>query len=447
LDGNQRKPSRDLSDLKARLGLAKGGGQPAAQPPPPGGVPAPGGAPPPGATPAPAPRARPQLQTGPHSPVGSPPAASSPPAPFQPPAPVSAVSSVVPPAGLVPPTAAQPQAAPPPDARRDPFAAAQAQIAGGQTKVEVISDAGPALDIPKEEKSHKPLIIGVLVAALVALGVGYTFGNVMHARQVFNKTIDDAQRIEKTVGDLQDTVKKLIGVLNDSAKRNKNKIRYDKQLVAELRKVQEAAPLATLQNAQKIEDKLFRTNYALMDDMVITRLFRYFNNSLRLIASVESFLRHAESNANELAKRAAKADKPSKSQRNYGLYIVEPKPELFLGGILEVGPPTCADKRPQLKRTCKIAGFFVREVNAEQWSWRPSKPDKKVRLEEIVIPLHRRDPGWRAVAATDPGARVHASYIARFRAMQRIAALLKKDHKPLKQDLAKQSSREKVFTF
>jgi hypothetical protein len=61
-----------------------------------------------------------------------------------------------------------------------------------------------------------------------------------------------------------------------------------------------------------------------------------------------------------------------------------------------------------------------------------------------VIPIIP-DEGWRQVASARRGYSAYNDYVTRVRRVAAIAALLSKEEKNLKQDLAKAAGREKLF--
>ncbi|MCK5797429.1 MAG: hypothetical protein KAI47_09620 [Deltaproteobacteria bacterium] len=353
-----------------------------------------------------------------------------------------APGGIVAPPGMGPP---QPAAAPPPDVRRDPFSAAAGQIAAAPAAPQVITDQGPLIDIPKEKKKPLGLIIGLTVVIFVTVVIGYAFGGVMHARKVFNKTVVDAKKIHGAAGKLADVTKKVIDAAAGARARAKaaKKVTFDQTLVDELQKIQATNPLATPENAKKIESKLFRTNYALMDDLLISRLFKYFNNSLRLLVTVDTFITYADQHKKEII---AYADKAKQGQHNYGMYFAVDKGKFFLGGLTMISQPVCPDKKPWDSRDCQL-GFLV-SASGEKWTWRPGKADKTTRtkLADIVVPLPPNDKVLAGLTGK-PGRLVFGRYIGLYRQVQAIAALLDRDYRSLKEDLKKQAARQKVFTF
>lgn len=408
----QKKPgTRDLSDLKARLGLAKP--EPAAPQP---------------AAPHPA------------APVAHQPAQ-----PYAPAAqPVAAPPGVVPPPGIAPPPgypAPQPAAQPPPDVRRDPFAQA---APARQAAAAPIVDAGPPIEIPKEKKRPTKLIIAFVIVALVPLMVGYACGRIYASRVLFNKGIEDAGKIKNQVEQMAKINKRVAEVLHESRLRNQNKIKYDEKLIEDLKEILRASPDANAEKAKKRQDELFRTNYAMMESIVIDRLFNYYNNTIRLMAELEDFLRKAEDSRELLMKYV---DEMSKEERKYGVVFAEDAGKYYLAQMVEVGDIVCAD--PKAKSCAKedITGFNVRTGMGGAWAPRPGKPSGKAgRITEIVIPIIP-DEFFRQIVVGRPGYLAFKDFVNQFGRLTAIAALLARDERELSKDLGKAAGRDRLFVF
>jgi hypothetical protein len=342
--------------------------------------------------------------------------------------------------------AAQPGAAAtqPQQPSRDPFAAAQAQMATAPQAAAIV-DAGPQLDIPKEKKTPIGLIIGLLVTGFIALGVGWAFGGVMHARKVFNKTVDDAKKIEGAITDLDKVVGKIIGAIEEARKRRKAKkaFFYDTKLIDDLRTIQQSSPLTNKDAVVKLETKLFRTNYALMNDLLISRLFKYYYNSVRLMTSIDGFINFAEADKDKIEDFLKNA---AKSGRKYGLYFSSDRPNFFVGGLTIITAPTCQDGKAWNKeRKCQL-GFNV-SSNGKTWSWRPGKPKgKRAKITDIVVPIPPNDPILVGMTGR-PGRMSFGKYMLLYRNLSALSALLKKDRKAIIQDLKKQGAKQKVWTL
>lgn len=266
---NDKKGPRDISDLKARLGLKKQ----------PGGAPVPGPAitPPPG-VPTPVPAAA-------QSPAANlPPALSGVPAP----------GAVPPPPGFTPPpgfAAPAPAPAPPPDPRRDPFAAQQAAAAANLAAFYGVGQAIPGDanavqgDAIKKPKPW-PLIGGGVAIGLVALGLGYFSGNISVSRSDYNVTTEQAAKIRDEVDKIQKQVKDVAQLFASQADKSTGGINFGN--VEKLKELDIKEPDVTA--------RLFKTNYASFEPSTVQQLFTYYNDVIVLAKQVQ---RHATLTLND----------------------------------------------------------------------------------------------------------------------------------------------------
>ena len=308
---------------------------------------------------------------------------------------------------------------------------------------QVITDAGPLVDIPEEKKSPMRLIIVLVITALIPLCVGWACGRIYGARMLFNRTIDDAARIKTETEKIIATNKKLAKTLADSRARNKGtQILYDETLLEELKDILRASPHTNPEKAKKRQDALFRTNYAMMKDITISRLFAYYNNTLRLYQALESFLMDTERNK-KLIKEFS--DASSGGDKKYGVVFASDEGNYYLGQLVEVGNIVCKDEK---KRECPksdIGGFMVRSNLSGTWTPRIGKPqESSQKFTDIIIPIIP-DQNWRSVAIGKKGRLAFQDYRRGYLTLSAIVSLLLRDEKTLVQDLGKAAKREKLF--
>ena len=308
---------------------------------------------------------------------------------------------------------------------------------------QVITDAGPLVDIPEEKKSPLRLIIVLVITALIPLCVGWACGRIYGARMLFNRTIEDAARIKEATVQIVATNKKLAVIIAASRTKNKDgRVSYDPQLVEELKDILRASPHANPEKAKKRQDALFRTNYAMMEDITISRLFSYYNNTLRLYQEIESFLQQTDRNKKmieEYAKESVGADK------KYGLVFASDEGRYYLGQLVEVGNIVCDDPKKRECSKAEIKGFQVRSNFTGTWSDRIGKPtDSKEKFTDIIVPIIP-DQNWRSVATGKKGRLAFQDYKRGYLTMSAILSLLIRDEKTLVQDLGKAAGREKLF--
>ncbi|HJZ87904.1 MAG TPA: hypothetical protein VKN99_22170 [Polyangia bacterium] len=231
-DRNKPGKPRDISDLKARLGLAK-----PAPPVPRGDGAAPGR---PGA-----PRA-----------IPAPPGAS-----------------------------AQAQAAPAPDMRTDPLRAmgAMASAAPAPAYHPYIDDGKPVESVAARG-AHRAARMTLGFALLGGFIFGYWWGGVVGDRKMHNRMVDDAARIKGEV----EVMSKRLTIIVDALNRNGQKYPTgapDFELTAAMKGFDLSQPNQTT---------LFRTNYARFEDIAIDELFNYYNDTIALYEQIRRHVSASE---------------------------------------------------------------------------------------------------------------------------------------------------------
>jgi len=339
-----KKPAgRDISDLKARLGLKKGG-EAAAQ----GGRPgAAGNVPPPTA-----------------AKIGG----------FVPPPP-----GVAPPPGMQPPAPVEP---PMPDASVDPFGAMNAmasrgqQAAVAQPEFVIVNDGKPVEQVAQAGKGMRFVKIGAIV--LAPLFVGYVFGGINSTNEAINQGIagakllfDEFNVVGKSLTDVQNAF--------DAAKdRGKGQhVPFDKQLLADLDALKLTPPDTKI---------LFATNYANIDGVVAEKTFRFYQGLTTLFAKIE---RHKQ-----LSKLDDRKNVPKK-EGQYAVVLRVPaqqgdQPSLPFAEMVELGAPICAGDTKVSETGCGEANppekFQARTDPQGGWQILPwAKTGQTVTQDSIIV--------------------------------------------------------------
>lgn len=398
MDENKKPGPRDISDLKARLGLKKTGVMPAAAPntTPPAGQPS----------------------------VSQPPPSYAAPAPAQP-------SGPPPPFGRSEPP--PPQPAPPPDPRRDPFASAQQQQAAANLAAfygigQSLPGSADAVDAHPISKPKPWGRIGLLVVICgVVFGVGDACGRIQRDRIEWNITTDQAGQIEKEVEGLQKQLITLVDTMNSTPAGRKGDVDIDL-----------TAKLGALDLKKPDTVKIFHTNYASLEPIIVERLMQYYDNTIKLYDLVTAHAKKTENDKDALirmAKEGAKADK------NYGV-IVEPQGGLMLAKFVEVGAPVCNDPAKTDCNANELKGFQYRLDSGSGWGTRPVKG----KPEMIVMPL-QQTPLFKAVAAGNPDFLAVKDYSRRMAEIRLLSAQLMNEQKEVLADLKRAAERPKMLAF
>lgn len=415
-----KKPgARDISDLKARLGLK----QPAA---PVGAPPGTGPAPFPGAAPAPA-AAWPAMSPAP-APVPSPIPAPMP----APSAPHAAPSHAPMPMGVPHPMGAMAAPAAPAAPVHDPFAAMRAP-AGRQF------DLSPATDgLPTENVRSKGAVFAVVVGviALLAGGVlGVGFGIGMSGRRAFNQTNAAAKRVKSEFEEMHKTVSQIATATQMSAQRlaaeKKDPAGFDPKLIEEFQKVK--------LDPRPDTSKLFRVDYFRMEDIAVDNLMSYYYDTIALYTEVEKHIK--KSNADRQSLEAHAAKQGEKGPANYGV-VFAGGGKLLLGNLVEIGPQVCKGGGNECTMD-QLEGFKIRAASGAPWVDRrvSSKPEGG-----IVVPLDRT-PLMDAALAGSPEQARQEQYKLRLGTIRLLLLRIAATQKQLKEALDKATARADLFSL
>jgi len=407
LDENKKPGPRDISDLKARLGLKKTAAMPAAAPTttPPHGQPVSQQVPPPSGFGAPAP-----------SGFGAP----APQQPSGPPPPFGRREEPPPPAA-------------PPDPRRDPFASAQQQQAAAN--LAAFYGLGQSLPGSADSVGGEPIskpkpwgrIAGVLAIAAIPFVVGNACGRIQRDRIEYNTTTDQAGQIREEVEKMSKTLNTIVDTLNSTPAGRKGDVDIDL-----------SAKLGSLDLKKPDTVRIFHTNYNSLEPVIVERLMQYYDGTIKLYDEIASHAKKTENDKDALVRMAQAG---AKSDKNYGV-IVEPQGGLMLAKFVEVGTPVCQKEGQTDCNANELKGFQYRLDSGSGWGTRPVKG----KPEMIVMPL-QQTPLFKAVASGNPDFLAVKDYARRMAEIKTQAALLMNQQKDVMADLKKSSERPKLFAF
>jgi hypothetical protein len=406
LDENKKPGPRDISDLKARLGLKK---------PQAGAAAAPAGTPPAG---------QPVVAQAP-SPFAQQPSA---PSPFARQAP-----SNDPPPPFGRPAEAAPQPAPPPDPRRDPFAAQQQAAAANLAAFyglgqQLPGSADATAGEPLEKKKPWGSIGLIAGAALIVFGVGNACGSISTKRSAFNETTEQAGQIRDEVDKISKQVTSVLDTLNNSAATRKGDIDLDV-----------TQKLGALDLKKPDTMKIFHTNYASLEPIIVERLFTYYDNTIKLFDAIQNHVKKTENDKDAIQRFMTSG--AGKSDKNYGV-VVEQQGPIMLAKFVEVGSPVCTDPSKTDCNANELKGFKYRMDSGAGWGERPikGKPDM------IVMPI-QQSPLFKSVASGNPDVLAVKDYARRMAEIRLLAGMLQNEQKDVVSDLKKAAEREHLLAL
>ncbi|MDB4971188.1 MAG: hypothetical protein JWN44_6877 [Myxococcales bacterium] len=401
MDDNKKPGPRDISDLKARLGLKKAAAMPAA---------APNTTPPTGQPVAPPSSFGAPQQ---HQPTAAP---SGPPPPFG--------------RREEPPPPQQPAA--PADPRRDPFSAQQQAAAAnlaafygiGQSLPGTAND-GDAATMKKSKVGGRLMLIGGI--ALIPFVVGNACGRIQRDRIEYNITTEQAGMIREEVERMAKNLSVIVDTLNSTPAGRKGEIDIDL-----------SAKLGSLNLAKPDTVKIFHTNYNSLEPVIVERLMQYYDGTMKLYDQITTHSKKTENDKDALMRIGKEG---AKSDKNYGV-VVEPQGGLMLAKFVEVGSPVCPEAGKTDCNANELKGFQYRLDSGAGWGTRPVKG----KPEAIVMPL-QQTPLFKAVAAGNPDFLAVKDYIRRMAEIRTQAAQLMTQQKDVLSDLKKSAERPKLTAF
>jgi hypothetical protein len=375
------------------------------------------------------------------------------------PRPNGASGGVVPPPGLAPPPPPQPVI---PNAADDPFAAMNAMAAVGTVQrapeIVIVNDGKPVENVGAS--SHGAAIARLVAPALVALIVGVVIGQIARGANVYNEGLKDArsilgdERTASTVKNVKRTLSDLDGVLDDW----KTKSSYRPDAAAD-KKLRELAGRLDIKSAT-----VFRTAGAI-DPEVTSLIMSFYAGASEVKGMLDAHVKAAASDDLALAAgRSAAAGAAVKETENaalasvgavrYGALIQAPTDtdrSDFGVKLVELGPPYCGGPNPVTSGKCDNneapTAFAYRGEPGAVWTkgdlqvqGSDSVPAKKL---VMLLPNGTRD---ALIRGGEPGAS-EVFYIKRLRALTERTKKLIEEANKLEQRLQAESNKTARFSF
>ncbi len=314
MSDSKRTGSRDISDLKARLGLKKG------------------------AAPATGQTRANGTQSG----------------------------GVVPPPGLnlpPPPGVHQPQQPVMPNAADDPFGAmnAMAAVSNVQRAPEmiIVNDGRPVENVGSSSTGAS--IAKIAIPGVIALVIGIAIGNIGEARSAYNTALGDAKEIlgdaksPSTVANVKQTLSSLDNLLDDA--KQKNGFRPDDAVNKQLEQIS--------QKLQIESEKIYRKKLSALDAKLAGEIVSFYAGASEVKSMIDAHLLSAKADAVVFKKYKDKSEEallkesenvPLIGQRRYAVVVLAPtdseKGAEFGAKIVELGGVYCGDAAKETINKC-----------------------------------------------------------------------------------------------
>ena len=388
-------PTKDISDLKARLGLKAPAGAP--------GAPAPGAPMPP--------NARPPMGGAPFPPQARGPAPQPGAANRPTPAPGTPGGGAPPPAGM------------------NPFANMRAPQGGFDLRS--IDDGAPVQNV--RSGRGKAVLIASVVVGIGGFALGAGMGIASVGRANMNTANHAAKAVKTELDNMQKTLSQIGTAVARSQQRlaaaKKEPVAYDPQFVADLK----AIKLEPRPNTATI----FRVDFYRLPDADVDKLFNYYYDTIALYNEVERHVRRSENDADALKSYAEKS--AGSTTKNYGV-VFDNGGKILVANLVEVGDQVCKNGGKDCGAD-NLVGFKIRSGSGAPWVDRKtgSKPDAS-----ILVPL-KPTPFMDAVMTGSPDQARQESYKQRVANIRTLLAQITATGKDVMEGISKDAARPDMF--
>lgn len=393
-DAKKQGGARDISELKARLGLKKGAAE----------TPASGTAP------------RAGLGGG----VGG--------------------GYVPPPPGVQPPQPTRPVI---PDARVDPFGAMNAmashQAVQAQPQIVVVREG----EVEQVNKGRGAALMKWVAIGTIPLVLGFVVGGISYKNQEYNGTISDATGLVEEIRTLGKPLQALTDTLLVAKERGPGRQGFlvgDKQLTADIEGLALKAPDAN----RLLHSRLYNMDAKLVEDTLL-----FYSDLRQLYALAETHVKLSKSDE----KKVPKGSDVAKAQRQgarFGVIINVPKKEgdFAQAEIVEVGLPVCAvggQPSPQGCGAADPAGFQYRP-DMTNTAWGTKAWGKTFDAAQVVM-LDGSSAVTRAILQGADSFFDEVSYMKRIQDIESQTQALMERRKSIEDRLNRKATESKRFSL
>ncbi len=284
--------------------------------------------------------------------------------------PSGARGGAVPPPGAQRSIPAPPGAQPPqPDPSSDPFgamnaaAASRAQQQPASPEFVIVNDGQPVESV---ETSKRMLQIGKIAGiALVPLVFGVVVGQISSSAKSYNHTIDDALRVRddvRVVGRGLVDVQTALFVGKERGPGGNAYLPHDEDLVNELDQLEVVEPNPEV---------AYRSYLYELEPQLVSQVFSFYTDTQKLYEDLSDHVRQSRNDARLL--QHAEDELSELTQFSYGAYVQLPEddaagPEALPRiEVVEIGQPVCEDGRPRPACPGAPRGFQYRPDPSGPW--------------------------------------------------------------------------------
>lgn len=355
--------------------------------------------------------------------------------------------------GVIPaPPGAQPPRPHIPDAKEDPFGAMNAMAAHGATvsrpaEIVIVQDDASVERVQKKARARLYILAGVMIIPLI---VGIAVGRIASGAKAYNRVIDDAGKIRDDVKKQREGLIRVQQVLVGAKERARGKLPPgDPKLTAEL---------AALPPLNPNIDLVFSSYmYDLKPELVAATL-SFYVSALELNDLIKTHVKMSKDSDRALKKGQENVTKFLQNAGQFGLGgLIEPpsEDEAKSGAppkvkLVQLGAPVCEGEKAPNEQGCgskKITGFRYRPEAESVWGVKKAAvaegtgitTDAIVALDFNKLLLQTVQGGEASTA--------EAGYTARIGKIEEKVTQLLEAEKGISSRLNNKANESKKFTF
>ena len=349
---------------------------------------------------------------------------------------------------------APPGAGPPrpviPDAKEDPFGAMNAMAAHGsaaaQPQIVVVHDGSPIERVEKRSHAVRFALLGGIL--LVPLVLGVTVGKLSAKANAYNVTIEDAAAVRDDTNSLRDGLIAIQQVLQTGRERSRSAqfVVGDAKLTAEL---------AGLPPLKPNIEMVFRSHLYELDAQLVAAILSFYVESIELNGLIKAHVT-ASKDADRILKEG-QTNMAGFDPRAYGAIIDVPTAEEAQKGkpialrVVQLGSPICEGQTKPSDAGCgatKVTGYRYRVDELGPWGVKKLAAggsatfdtDGLVRLDPTSKVLQQLAKGGKSTVA-------EAGYSERINRINDTVNKLLESQKAIEGHLTNHANKGKEFTF
>jgi hypothetical protein len=317
----------------------------------------------------------------------------------------------------------------PPDARRDPFGAMSAAVAPVAQHhapyPHFVDDGVPVENVSRGSRAS--LFIFGFAVLLVGGGLGYWWGGIVVDRKMYNRMVDDAGSIKGEVDAMAKRLSTIVDALNNNGRRAPTGA-PDFDLVRTFKEMDLTPP---------DQQRLFRTNYARLEDIAIDELFNYYNDTINLYEQIK---RHVAMSEKEKDLLDAFARDAKALDVNYGVTLEPGK--VMVAKLVQIIETICKGGKKDCQNINELDGFMVAQgPGATPFAAKISGNGLR------VVPIEHSQMFDSMVAGAKPEALAGQDYKRRLAQIRLLSQKLFQSQKSLLAHLDGVAKQPKLFTF